>query len=96
MSPDSMEARLDELERKCEILEEKVTTQCDRHLTQFVTFADLTKKLVDAQGNSLGIPVLRDVLIPLVMKLFAFFTALVFTILAGILGIKEISSSMFH
>lgn len=86
----SIEERVSGLELKCEILEEKVTTQCDRHLTQFVTFSDLTKKLVEAQGNSLGIPVLRDILIPLVMKLFAFFTALVFTILAGILGIKEI------
>jgi hypothetical protein len=40
------------------------------------------------QANSLSIPLLRDILMPLMMKLFTFFSILVLLLLGGVLGIK--------
>lgn len=52
------------------------------------TLAEAFLEAVKIQANSLSVPVLKDVLVPLSMRIFTFFSILVLGLITGILGIK--------
>lgn len=61
------------------------------------TIAQITNSFSAAlsyQANALSIPLLKDVLVPLVMKLFSFFAVLVLGLLGTVIGIKWIAISL--
>lgn len=45
-------------------------------------------EIVKIQANSLSIPIMKDVLVPMGMRVFTFFALLVLLLLGGVLGIK--------
>lgn len=51
-------------------------------------------KALELQSQSLSIPLLRDVLVPIVMRLFSFFAFLVVTLIGGILGLKWLAGDL--
>lgn len=84
-----------------EIWKNEVTTQLFHTQEGLITLAQegqeerksLSSNYIEAlkiQANSLSIPLLRDILMPMMMKVFTFFAALVMLLLGGVLGIKWI------
>ena len=81
---EQVEGRVTVLEGKIDRFEMIV----ERHSTILERIADKIEQAIEIQGNSLSIPVLKDVLVPMVMRLFSFFAVLVLGVVGGVLGIK--------
>lgn len=60
----------------------------DGFLAATKTQSDNYLEALKIQANSLSIPLLRDVLMPMLLKVFTFFSLLVLLLLGGVLGIK--------
>lgn len=58
------------------------------------TIANSFNSAITYQANSLSIPLLKDVLVPMVMRLFTFFAVLVLGLLGTVLGIKWVATSL--
>lgn len=58
------------------------------------TIANAFTTAITYQANALSIPLLKDVLVPLVMRLFTFFAVLVLGLLGTVLGIKWVATSL--
>lgn len=79
------------LEEKVERLEDSLTSrdQLERmYSEERLELAKIFQDAIKIQANSLSIPILKDVLVPMGMRVFTFFALVVFLLLSGILGIK--------
>jgi hypothetical protein len=80
--------RVDSLENRVTRLEDNLADVIERHTSVLETLTSRISTAIELQSNSLSVPLLRDILLPLVMKLFTFFSMVVLTLLTCILGLK--------
>lgn len=79
------------LEDRVESLEDslRIRDQLERmYSEERMKLAEVFQDAIKIQANSLSIPILKDVLVPMGMRVFTFFALVVFLLLSGILGIK--------
>lgn len=60
----------------------------ERLATQIATAIGFQGKILEIQSQSLSLPLLKDVLLPITFKIFGFFAMLVVALIGSILGIK--------
>lgn len=68
----------------------------EKHSDAMLTLGQHISTAIQIQGNSLSVPLLKDILVPMVMKLFTFFSFIVVLLLTTFLGIRWAFSDLFR
>lgn len=69
-------------------------TSMEGRLSALENQLPLMNKVIDVQAQSLSIPLLKEILVPMTMRLFSFFSILVITLISAILGVKWMAQDL--
>lgn len=84
----TLESRQSGLERELHLMGDGIVDIARDYNSKLSEMTQAHLEALKLQANSLSIPLLKDVLVPIVMRLFGFFSMLVLLLLAGIFGIR--------